>query len=147
MGKYKDDIVRLRAEGKKYKEICNILGCSMSLVSYFTIPSERNRELIRSSIKRKKGETYDNRASCKSRNRQIITDYLKTHPCVDCGNSDIRVLEFDHVKGQKVGNISHGVHRAWKVEKLIAEINKCEVRCCNCHRIITIKRRINNKTK
>ena len=34
MGKYKDNILHLRAEGKKYKEIVEILGCTMSLVSY-----------------------------------------------------------------------------------------------------------------
>ena len=141
MGKYKSEIVRLRLEGKTYKEICKILGCSMSIISYHTIPSERKRELERFERKRKNGETYNNRKSCKNRNRQIVTEYLQTHPCVDCGNTDIRVLEFDHIKGEKLGNVSHGVHRTWSEEKLLNEIAKCEVRCCNCHRIVTIERR------
>lgn len=141
MGKYKEKILQLRSEGKTYKEIRKILGCSMSIISYYTIPSERKRQLERSEAKRKSGESYNNRKSCKDRNRQIVTEYLQTHPCVDCGNTDVRVLEFDHVRGKKLGNISHAVHQTWSEEKLLNEIAKCEVRCCNCHRIVTIERR------
>lgn len=34
-GKYKDDILKLRKQGKSYNEICKILGCSKSTVSYY----------------------------------------------------------------------------------------------------------------
>lgn len=141
MGKYRNKIVQLRSEGKTYKEISKLLGCSMSTISYHTIPSERKREIERSKMKRRNGEAYNIRKGCKTRNRQIVTEYLQSHPCIDCGNTDIRVLEFDHVRGDKLGNISHAVHRTWNEEKLLNEIAKCEVRCCNCHRIVTIERR------
>jgi hypothetical protein len=53
---------------------------------------------------------------------------------VDCGESDPAVLEFDHVSGKKTANISYllGVVASW--ERLASEIQKCEVRCANCHR-------------
>lgn len=35
------------------------------------------------------------------RNRMLIVDYLLEHPCVDCKEDDILVLEFDHVRGDK----------------------------------------------
>ena len=73
-------------------------------------------------------------------NQQKIQEYLRTHPCVDCGNTDVRVLEFDHAHGKKSGNISKMVrlHYSWSTIK--AEIAKCEVRCANCHRIKTMER-------
>lgn len=60
--------------------------------------------------------------------------------CVDCGNQDIRVLEFDHVRGEKVRSISELVRRGAGVATLREELDKCEVRCRNCHVIATFSR-------
>jgi hypothetical protein len=65
---------------------------------------------------------------------------LKDKPCSDCGVSyPSHVMDFDHVRGEKTFNIS----RALRVskEKLLEEIEKCEVVCANCHRIRTYERR------
>jgi hypothetical protein len=71
--------------------------------------------------------------------REKIVDYLREHPCVDCGETDIVILEFDHV-GNKVADIAvyAGGGRSWARVK--AEIDKCEVRCANCHRRKTRER-------
>jgi hypothetical protein len=65
--------------------------------------------------------------------------------CVDCGETDPLVLEFDHV-GTKRGQISTMV---WNVglSKLEAEIAECELRCCNCHRRITALRRRSDRER
>lgn len=68
----------------------------------------------------------------------IVRDYLLQHPCVDCGESDIIVLDFDHIR-DKVGNISDLVRNGNK-EILLREIEKCEIRCANCHRRKTAER-------
>ena len=34
----------------------------------------------------------------RDRTRAFISNYLKTNPCVDCGESNIVVLEFDHIR-------------------------------------------------
>src|SRR2546423_1390695 len=34
-------------------------------------------------------------------NARLIANYLSTHPCIDCGQKDLRLLEFDHVKDKK----------------------------------------------
>ena len=69
-----------------------------------------------------------------ARNAQHVWDYLLAHPCVDCGETDPIVLEFDHVRGEKVFALSNMVQRQFSLAKLDAEIAKCEVRCANCHK-------------
>ena len=98
---------------------------------YRSVNKEESIKLNRSS----------SREVFKKRNRKFVTDYLNNHPCVDCGNTDIRVLEFDHINDDKEGNISHAVNNAWSLERLTSEMSKCKVRCANCHRIKTIERR------
>lgn len=68
-------------------------------------------------------------------NQKRLIEYLVCHPCVDCGQTDVRVLDFDHVRGKKSGNISRMVTNGYSWSTIEAEIAKCEVRCANCHRI------------
>jgi hypothetical protein len=70
---------------------------------------------------------------------KAIVAYLETHPCVDCGESNPVVLEFDHVRGSKINSICNLINRGCCWETIHSEIQKCEVRCCNCHRIKTAK--------
>ena len=65
---------------------------------------------------------------------QFVRDYLSTHPCVDCGESNPIVLEFDHVQGQKRMAISEMCTRGYSIQSIALEIEKCVVRCGNCHR-------------
>lgn len=68
-------------------------------------------------------------------NRRKLAEHLSSHPCVDCGETDIRVLDFDHVRGKKSGEISRMMTIGCSWSTIKAEIAKCEVRCANCHRI------------
>jgi len=59
--------------------------------------------------------------------------YKMNNPCKDCGEEDPVVLEFDHIKGNKLANISKMLDRfPWK--EIIRELKKCDVVCANCHR-------------
>jgi len=78
------------------------------------------------------------------RNSKYVNDYLLSHPCVDCGNNNTIVLEFDHIKDDKKFNISDIRKRAYSLKTIQDEISKCEVRCANCHRIVTHNRRKEN---
>ncbi len=69
----------------------------------------------------------------------LIVQFLKEHPCLDCGEDDVVVLEFDHI-GDKLFDVSFGLRsRNW--DDVLAEIEKCEVVCANCHRRRTAKTR------
>jgi hypothetical protein len=82
-----------------------------------------------------KEDLYKKQKEHREKNRAKAVEYLENHPCVDCGETNPVVLDFDHVKGQKSFNIGRaisGSHRSW--QKIMDEISKCEIRCANCHR-------------
>jgi hypothetical protein len=58
---------------------------------------------------------------------------------VDCGETNPVLLEFDHVRGSKLNSVCNLIRRGFSWEKIAAEISKCEVRCCRCHRLKTAK--------
>lgn len=72
----------------------------------------------------------------RQRNRERFCDWLSSHPCVDCGERDIVVLELDHrePKGKRTNAVSLMIstNRSW--ETILKEVGKCVVRCANCHR-------------
>jgi hypothetical protein len=72
-------------------------------------------------------------------NQTFIVSYLRTHPCVDCGETDIVVLEFDHLR-DKTAAISRLIGSSHSVGRILEEIAKCDVLCCNCHRRRTARR-------
>jgi len=70
-----------------------------------------------------------------------VYNYLLEHPCVDCGEPDPIVLDFDHVRGVKKADVKRmttGSHVS--LSQIMTEIAKCDVRCANCHRRVTAKR-------
>jgi len=69
-----------------------------------------------------------------ARTRSFIVAFLAQHPCVDCGETNPVVLEFDHVGGQKQKDISTLISQRASHSRLVDEIAKCEVRCANWHR-------------
>lgn len=75
----------------------------------------------------------------RERIKAYIRDYLKANPCVDCGEANTIVLEFDHIR-DKDFNISDATRKGVSMKKLKDEIAKCEVRCANCHRKKTYER-------
>ena len=68
-------------------------------------------------------------------------EVLQSHPCVDCGESDPVVLDFDHVRGNKTKEVTKFVRNGASLRRIFLEIDKCEERCANLNRRITAKRR------
>ena len=79
---------------------------------------------------------YAMQAWHRHQNFTLMIEYLREHPCCDCGEEDPVVLDFDHLPGRgKRFEIARAVNastRAWST--ILQEIAKCEVVCANCHR-------------
>lgn len=84
------------------------------------------KDYIRRAVAQVRGRREENR-------REILA-YLATRPRVDCGNRNPVVLEFDHrdprEKLADVGRMM--ISKRWP--RVLAEIEKSDLRCMNCHR-------------
>jgi hypothetical protein len=74
-----------------------------------------------------------------AQNRAILQQMKLDAGCVDCGyNERYEALDFDHVRGDKRWAVSRSMNRS--LPQLLDEVEKCEVRCANCHRVATADR-------
>jgi len=63
----------------------------------------------------------------------LSVSFFDEHPCVDCGERDPLVLEFDHLRDKCFGIAQGFRDRNW--QSILDEIAKCIVLCGNCHLI------------
>ena len=83
----------------------------------------------------------------KNDNRLLDTlkDFLrqaKDVPCLDCQQRFPHyVMQFDHVRGKKEFGLGDIHRHKPSLERVEAEVAKCEVVCANCHAIRTYTRR------
>jgi len=111
-----------RADGHSLKSYCRPCERSFNRSYYRDKDHPKQRNRVRA-----------NSARYRARNHQFVWTYLEQHPCVDCGESDPIVLEFDHVS-DKVCNVSDLASSQAARHRIETEIAKCVVRCANCHR-------------
>jgi hypothetical protein len=65
--------------------------------------------------------------------RAFIVEFLTASSCIDCGATDVRVLEFDHIQ-ERQSYVARLLSDGVSLERLRSEIDRCEVVCANCHR-------------
>jgi len=126
--KHKENILRLRDQGKTYKEIQEILGCSKSTIAYHVGEGQKQKT---------KDRTNRNRTILKRK----LWKYKEEKGCMDCGEKYPHwILDFDHKpEFEKTGGPTEILHKyGW--DKAIKEVEKCDVVCANCHRIRTFIR-------
>jgi L-lysine 2,3-aminomutase len=79
------------------------------------------------------GDPATNLRPNQTRNLRLVREVLEASGCIDCGELDLLVLEFDHI-GPKGFNVTRGIWLEYSLERMTTEIAQCEVTCTNCHR-------------
>jgi hypothetical protein len=70
---------------------------------------------------------------------EFLANYKMSRGCADCGYAKHpKALDFDHLKDKSFTISSNREMKPMKA--ILAEIEKCEVVCSNCHRIRTHNR-------
>mgnify|MGYP000178526341 CR=1 FL=1 len=117
-----------KSKGDGYNNICKECSKSRSKQYY-----EENKALHKSNIKLRNKKTIFN-------NRTNYFNILKQSNCIDCPENNPIVLEFDHRDGvKKIEAVGKMVGAGYSWEVIKKEIEKCDVRCANCHRKRTAK--------
>lgn len=122
------DFYRHRNNKDGYRNDCKPCASKDSSERYL-----KDRKLVKAKRETKR---LEKRETLKS----FVKEYLSASCCTDCLNTDWRVLEFDHVRGEKKYNIGDLMKGTFSLDTFLAEVDKCDVVCANCHRIRTYER-------
>ena len=107
-----------------------------------------DKEYYQKNVKRLKDYQRDryknnkNYAIIKSKERRLrLREFINQQrlgiSCERCGIDDPRVLDFHHIDpSKKEGTLSSFVAKNWGEKHILNEIEKCNVLCANCHRIL-----------
>ena len=126
--KHKENIIRLRSEGKTYNQIVEILGCSKGTIAYHLSESVKVNYNTRKRSYRRAIDKH-------------IREYKESFGCIDCGEKyPYYMLDLDHITNDKNFSVSDYRNHTTDIELIKLEIAKCEVVCANCHRIRTYQR-------
>ena len=128
---HKNKIFELHNQGKSYREIQEILGCSKGTISYHLGAGQKEKSNARQKQKRNIIKEY-------------IANYKQSKVCADCKESyPYWMMDFDHLE-DKVFTIARYYEYTLDLEKIKKEIEKCDVVCANCHRNRTHFRKLKN---
>lgn len=121
---YKEDILRLRAEGKSYGEISNELGCSKGTVAYY-LKEETKEIVIMDTVK--DPEFYNKVLT-------YIDNFKEKRPCISCG-SYFHKSQLDPRDNDDVIAIAQSVFDKETFESAKRRISQLKFICANCDRL------------
>lgn len=106
----------------------------MFIMTYKDPTDPRARAARRKHYAENKEQYRERNRQARVRAQEYVLAYLRENHCVDCGESDVRCLQFDHRDASlKASGISKMIAGGYNAARLQAEIDKCDVRCANCH--------------
>jgi hypothetical protein len=123
--KQQKDFSEFNKKGSGYQHHCRVCQRKWYKNYYNSVDKERKR-------------LYSNNVESRDRIRKITRD-ARDRPCMDCGQSyPYYVMDFDHRDpANKEFTVARMVSSNMSPEKVLKEIEKCDVVCANCHRIRT----------
>jgi transcription elongation factor Elf1 len=117
-------LTEFNIRGRKHQAYCKICNSDYKKDNY-----QQNKAAV---IKK----NADRRRSLKVK----TWEYLKDKSCLDCGENDIVVLDFDHRDPKmKSFTVNKMLMNTMSWDNIFKEIQKCDIRCANCHRRRTAK--------
>lgn len=100
---------------------------------------EDQQRAWREHYARNKKKYYERNKKKRDDLRDWLISLKKGKPCSKCsGLFHFKALDWHHINSSdKVFNISNAITHMFSKEKILEEIDKCELICANCHRIMS----------
>jgi hypothetical protein len=136
------------ADGSKRCPTCCAVDEQLPAEAFFRNPSRSDglssqcrtchhgvqRRYYDRNVESERARTRRRKLRVRSENRERVLQFLRAHPCIDCGERDPVVLEFHHVRDKKRDNVACMLRGTHEWGTIATEIAKCVVLCANCHR-------------
>ena len=98
---------------------------------------EYDREYHKNRTKSSKEHKVEMQKKRRDKNRLEFLEIKSNLSCKICGESRTPTLDFHHrdpsKKDRAIGDMSRG---SFSIESVLKEIEKCDVLCSNCHRML-----------
>lgn len=69
------------------------------------------------------------------RKKELVNAYLDNINCMRCGEPDSRLLDFHH-RDRTTKKFAIRCHSGRAIGSIFREIEKCDILCANCHRLV-----------
>jgi predicted transcriptional regulator len=129
MSNYKEDIIRLRNEGKSYGEISEILGCSKGTVAYYL---KDKTDKPTETVAKVSTSPYTDKVIA------YINNIKGTKPCVICGQY-LHQSQLDALDGTDIDKIVATVFDKESLGESKRKIGQLKFICANCDRLRQFK--------
>ena len=138
------------------KKICNKCNKNKSIDNFPFKNKEKNikhnscvecwKQIRKESYEKNKSVTLKRNKKNVSKTREWYHAYKSTLKCSQCSESHPACLEFHHRDSKtKDKEVSMMLQSTISKEKLMKEIEKCDVLCSNCHKKHHYNERMNKK--
>jgi len=102
----------------------------------------RTRDMEQTRPRKNRTGSAEARKAAVWRDHSALLDMLRRKPCEDCGGSFPPCsMDFDHRDPSTKRFVVTRMRARATVERILAEVAKCDIVCANCHRLRTFERR------